>query len=157
MNLSFLSKLGLILLMMVELLALFDIMVSLQVITFETKEISNEIRGNVEVVSQIFLVIGMCLFIISSQASKALKVIVPLMPFIDSLLSYVLRFSNWLSIAGYEEASEQAWDNFVKLRSGIYLAFSILFFVLLFLFVRKWKQNTLQEKLKQLQLLRNEE
>ena len=148
LNLSSVSKSGLILLMMVELHALFNMMVDLQFITFGAEGLSNELRGYGGVISHIFWMIGLCLFIISSQASKALKVVVSLSPFVFSLWSFVLRpliNSNWLSIAGYEEASEQAWDNFFKFNSGVSLSISILFFVLVFLFVRKWKQKTLLE------------
>ncbi len=148
LKLSFVSKSGLILLMMVELYGLFDMILMLKFITFEAEGLSNEIRGYGGAVSHVFGMIGSCLFIISSQASKALKVVVSLEPFVLFLWSFVfssLINSSWLSMMGYEEASEQAWNISLKFNSGVSLFFSILFFVLVFLFVRKWKQNTLQK------------
>lgn len=148
LNLSLLSKSGLVLLMLVEIYSLFLTMVDLQLITFGSEGLSREIREYGAIGSQVFWVIGTFFFIISSHASKALKVIVSLQPLIFSLWRFALKpliYSNWLSITGHEEATEEIWNNLYRFNSGVNLFLFTLFFVLIILFVRKWKQNVLRE------------
>lgn len=146
LNLSIVAKSGLSILLLLQLYYLLNLAISMGLISETWRDYLSD--WSIPLVFWLIPLLAISVFIIASNASKALKIVLPLFYLIRLvwfLMADILR-ENWYSIAGYDPNDWKVNGSFARFQNFFWLLLILLFFFLVVFFVRKWKQDSVRNK-----------